>query len=61
MNAEQGVMEMNERALYNCVDEAHNVWRCFSCGHMERFEADGPAENGWNVCPKCGGFIEEAE
>ena len=61
MNAEQGVMELNEWAGYTCVDEEHNVWSCLSCGHMERFEADGPAENGWNVCPKCGGIIEEAE
>lgn len=27
--------------------------RCERCGHMERFEADGPFEAGWNVCPVC--------
>jgi len=36
---------------------------CRKCGHIENFEADGPEENGWGFCPKCGRLIvrEEAE
>ena len=42
---------------YGRADRANNVWNCRHCGHMEQFEADGPFENGWNLCPVCGGFI----
>lgn len=42
---------------YGRADRANNVWNCRRCGHIERFEADGPYENGWNVCPVCGGWI----
>lgn len=48
--------------VYACVDQEHNTWRC-SCGLLTTFEADGPHENGWNVCPACAREIvqEEAE
>lgn len=42
---------------YGRADRANNVWNCRRCGHLERFEANGPFENGWNVCPSCGGVI----
>ncbi len=42
---------------YTRADRAHNVWNCCRCGHMEQFEADRPFENGWNLCPVCGGWI----
>ena len=42
---------------YSRADRAHNVWNCRRCGHLQRFEADGPFENGWNICPVCGGVI----
>lgn len=42
---------------YGRADRAHNVWNCRHCGHMQQFEADGPFENGWNLCPVCGGFV----
>lgn len=42
---------------YGRADRANNVWNCRRCGHLERFEADGPYENGWNVCPVCGGWL----
>ena len=42
---------------YGRADRAHNVWNCRSCGHLQQFEADGPFENGWNICPVCGGVI----
>lgn len=38
---------------YQLVDKKHNVWKCRQCGHLARFEADGPFENGWKVCPAC--------
>ncbi len=40
-------------STYALVDPVNNVWRCGICGHLERFETDGPFENGWNVCPVC--------
>lgn len=40
------------------ADDAHNAWMCRSCGHLERFEADGPFENGWDYCPHCGKRIK---
>lgn len=36
------------------VDEEHNVWKCEKCGALNRMEADGPFENGWDFCPQCG-------
>ena len=42
---------------YGRADRAHNVWNCRRCGHLQQFEADGPFENGWNICPVCGGFV----
>lgn len=42
---------------YGRADRAHNMWNCRHCGHLEQFEADGPYENGWNLCPTCGGTI----
>ena len=44
---------MTKQGFYKLVDEDNNNWECEVCGHMERFEADGPIENGWNVCPVC--------
>ena len=48
---------MNERTKYCLVDEASITWMCKECGFMASFEADGPFENGWNVCPHCGDAI----
>ena len=42
---------------YGRADRAHNVWNCRRCGHLQEFEADGPYENGWNICPVCTGLI----
>lgn len=42
---------------YGRSDRANNVWNCRRCGHLQQFEADGPFENGWNICPVCGGAI----
>lgn len=42
---------------YGRADRAHNVWNCRCCGHLQQFEADGPFENGWNLCPVCGGVV----
>lgn len=42
---------------YGRADRAHNVFACRRCGYMQQFEADGPYENGWNLCPSCGGVI----
>jgi hypothetical protein len=42
---------------YHRIDRKHNVWQCRKCDHIEKFEADGPYENGWNICPVCGGTI----
>ncbi|MBQ7346060.1 MAG: DUF3846 domain-containing protein [Oscillospiraceae bacterium] len=42
---------------YGRADRKHNVFCCRRCGHLERFEADGPYENGWNWCPTCRGLI----
>lgn len=39
---------------YRRLDRRRFVWECCGCGHIEQFEADGPYENGWNVCPSCG-------
>ena len=48
---------MNEDTKYRLIDEASNTWMCQECGFMASFEADGPFENGWNVCPHCGDMI----
>lgn len=42
---------------YGRADRANNVWNCRRCGYLHQFEADGPFENGWNLCPVCGGWI----
>lgn len=42
---------------YRLIDEAHSVWQCERCGHITQFEADGPTENGWHVCPSCVSMI----
>lgn len=49
----------NEETAFALVDEEHNVWRCEKCGHLDRFEADGPKENGWDFCPHCARRIAE--
>lgn len=48
---------MEEKTKYKLVDPEHNTWMCQECGFMASFEADGPFENGWNVCPHCGDAI----
>jgi len=42
---------------YGRADRANNVWNCRRCGYLHQFEADGPFENGWNLCPVCGGWL----
>lgn len=42
---------------YRLIDEEHNIWQCERCGHITQFEADGPMENGWHVCPSCVSMI----
>ena len=48
---------MDEKAVYTCVDQEHDAWRCRRCGYIEDFEADGPEENGWHFCPGCNGYF----
>lgn len=48
---------MEEKTKYKLVDPEHNTWMCQECCFMASFEADGPFENGWNVCPHCGDAI----
>ena len=45
------------KVRYKNIDKKHNVWQCRHCDYIQRFEADGPYENGWNVCPSCGGLL----
>ena len=52
---------MNEKTKYQIVDKENNTWMCQECGYLVDFEADGPFENGWNVCPHCGDMIDRAE
>lgn len=47
-----------DTTVYLRVDEDHNTFRCMRCGALESFEADGPYENGWDVCPHCGRRIK---
>ena len=42
-----------KQGYYKLKDETHNAWECEICGYITSFEADGPMENGWNVCPVC--------
>lgn len=42
------------KTRYLLVDEEHFVYKCENCGHLHEFEADGPLENDFNYCPKCG-------
>lgn len=51
--ADMSKEETRSDAAYICIDQDHNTWQCTACGHMETFEADGPTENGWGVCPHC--------
>lgn len=44
---------------YRLIDDEHNVWQCESCGHITKFEADGPISNGWTVCPCCARMIAD--
>ena len=46
-----------KRTPYRLVDREHNIWQCPVCGHLAQFEADGPYENGWNMCPHCGNLL----
>ena len=50
---------MEEKTKYKLVDQDHNTWMCQECGYIASFEADGPFENGWNVCPHCGDVIDD--
>jgi len=52
---------MTETVMYSCVDAEYNVWKCAGCGHLAYFEADGPVENDWHFCPKCGKPITPEE
>ena len=47
---------MEQRGYY---DEQHGVYWCSSCGAPWQFEYDGPAGNGWKICPRCGARIED--
>ena len=51
---------MEEKTKYKLVDTEHNTWMCQECGFMASFEADGPFENGWNVCPHCCDVIDHS-
>ena len=56
----KGLTEVGkENGRYKCtafrpMDDEHHVFQCGNCGTLWKFEADGPFENGWKVCPKCG-------
>lgn len=50
-----------ETTVYDCTDPEHDAYVCRKCGHIENFEADGPEENGWGFCPKCGRLIVPEE
>lgn len=52
---------MVEATSFVCVNEAHNTWKCEKCGDLERLEADGPFECGWDFCPHCGRRIVVAD
>lgn len=53
--------KLNNYTAFRCVDDDHCVYRCGNCGELWKFEADGPFENGWNRCPKCGLLIKRPE
>ena len=40
-------------------DEDFGVCTCSACGESWQFECDGPRENGWKCCPRCGARIVE--
>ena len=40
-------------------DQEHDVWQCIECGHLHKFEADGPEENAFDYCPCCGRCITQ--
>ncbi len=54
-------MSYTDGTRYKLVDENHNTWACEKCGYIETFEADGPFENGWEICPHCGRHILEED
>lgn len=56
-NADTVLWLLFHTVRYGRADRGHNTWNCRHCGHIEQFEADGPFENGWNICPVCGGWI----
>ena len=56
----ESMMGEDDFTHWALVDPAHNVWRCAACGHLHRFEADGPDENGFTCCPYCAKLIDHA-
>lgn len=56
-NVEGALYAFFRNVQYKQIDKAHNVWQCRYCDYIQQFEADGPFENGWNVCPSCGGLL----
>ena len=49
------------RTRFRLADRGHNVWQCDQCLFLAAFEADGPVENGWNVCPHCSRLVDGQE
>ena len=56
-NIDGGLYAFFYTVRYMPIDKANNVWQCRHCEYIQQFEADGPYENGWNVCPSCGGLL----
>lgn len=56
-NIDGGLYAFFYTVRYMPIDKANNVWQCKHCDYIQQFEADGPYENGWNVCPSCGGLL----
>ena len=56
-NVEGALYALFRNVQYKQIDKVHNVWQCRYCDYIQQFEADGPYENGWNVCPSCGGLL----
>lgn len=52
------LMRLSQQTSFRPMDDEHHVWQCGNCGTLWPFEADGPFENGWNRCPKCGLLIK---
>ena len=53
--------QYHSHARYTLADDHYNVWQCRHCGHLARFESDGPFENGWKLCPHCGAKLMEPD